>query len=146
MLMPTLLCPACQRTVVVPFCRFEDSDLVQPYWPEEPRTLHWICDRCSLCTAFERDEIRWKPDSDDVRRRPDEGFWRVCILCSCTGCPCPIVAYVRTFGMTSRRYLGRSVAGAHPTPLCELRHRPAADSRPRELDFVDWNGGPEYLV
>jgi hypothetical protein len=139
---PCLTCAVCTRQTVLPSRTLVGASLPDPYWPDEDEELTLVCDRCRHLQAFRRDDIMWAA----LPKAPnDRGFWRVEIPCSEPRCSAGIVAHIQTYGKTSRSLIGTAIAGAMPTPVCRFAHHPASVPYPKQIDFVEWSGGMEYV-
>ena len=145
MLLPTLDCHGCDVHILLPYRTFQDSESVDPYWPDDSPKLTWVCSSCLHCTSYEHGHIRWIHDSLIAKPHPDRGFWRIAIGCHDTDCTEPIVAYTDTIGQTTHLELGSAIAKAQPAPKCVEGHGPGQNWMPKQLDFIEWTGPVEYL-
>lgn len=145
MLLPTLYCDGCNGRILLPYRTFKNSELVDPYWPDDSATLCWVCSACLRCTSYMHDHISWISDALIAMPHPDRGFWRIAIGCCEPDCLEAIIAYTETIGKTTHRHLGGAIANAKPAPRCRNGHGPGSDWMPKSLDFVEWTGPVEYL-
>lgn len=144
-MLPTLRCAGCTNQIVLPYRTFQNSPLLEPYWPEDSKRLSWVCSVCLHCTSYSHHQIAWAPEEQFAKPHPDRGFWRIAIACESIRCAAPIIAYTDTVGRTTPARLGGAVATASPVPHCHNGHAPGSNRVPSELDFIEWIGDVEYL-
>ena len=146
-MLPVLPCLGCGRRLQLPYRRFLNSDVVEPYWSEDGVSMVWVCDTCGRYASSTAHDLLWISADELFAPAASRGFWRVEILCGRPQCIARVVAHVQTFGQTSRKNLGLMIANASPTPVCPLGHLVTAQSSyPERIDFVEWTGPTEYIT